>query len=282
MNPEIVYSPESALRRPGQLLRDMKRDLLASREIAWRLLRRDISAQYRQSIFGFAWAFFPALAMGAAFTFANSAKIINVGRTDLPYTAYVILSTILWQTFVEALSGPVNAVAAAKPMLARINLPREAIILAKLGEVFFNFGIKLILVVIVFVWFRIEVGWSTLLAPFALLALILFGTCLGLLLAPIGGLYEDITKGLPLIAGLWLFLTPVIYPVPQGSGFATIVRWNPVTPLLVTTRELATGAGAISYSAGFMVISLVTLLGLSVAWIIYRLAMPFVIERASS
>jgi len=156
MPSEIIYTPEGVLRRPSRLLREMWRDLLASREIAWRLMRRDISAQYRQSFLGFAWAFLSPLAMGAAFTFANNAKLINVGETDLPYTAYVMLSTLLWQTFVEALNAPVNAVTGAKPLLARINLPREAVVLAKLGEVFFNFAIKLILVVALFIWFRIR------------------------------------------------------------------------------------------------------------------------------
>ena len=284
MQSEIIYTPEGVLRHPVGLLREMRRDLLGSREIAWRLMRRDISAQYRQSFFGFAWAFLPPLAMGMAFTLANNAKLINIGETDLPYTFYVMFNTILWQTFVEALNAPVNAVTGAKPLLARINLPREAIVLAKLGEVCFNFAIKLVLVVALFAWFRIEVGWTTFLAPFALLILILFGTCLGLLLAPFGGLYEDILKGLPLATSCWLFLTPIIYPVPEGGGaFATIVRLNPVTPLLVTTRELATAAtGGISDPERFVAVSLLTLLGLGVAWIIYRVAMPFVIERVSS
>jgi lipopolysaccharide transport system permease protein len=284
MPSETIYTPEGALRHPVSLLREMWRDLLTSREIAWRLMRRDISAQYRQSFFGFAWAFLPPLAMGMAFTFANNAKLINIGETDLPYTFYVIFNTILWQTFVEALNGPVNAVTGAKPLLARINLPREAVVLAKLGEVCFNSLIKLFLVAALFAWFRIGVGWATLLAPFSLLILILLGTCLGLLLAPFGGLYEDILKGLPLATGFWLFLTPVIYPVPGGGGaFASIVRVNPVTPLLVTTRELATAAASgVSSPARFVVVSLFTLFGLGVAWVIYRLAMPFVVERVSS
>jgi lipopolysaccharide transport system permease protein len=57
---------------------------------------------------------------------------------------------MLWQTFVDALNGPVQAVSNAKPMLARINFPSEALLLAKLGEVVFNFAVKLILIVSIF------------------------------------------------------------------------------------------------------------------------------------
>ena len=54
--------------------------------------------------------------------------------------------------------------------------------------------------------------------------------------------------------GLWLFLTPVVYPVPNKGLFGTIIEFNPVTPLLVTTRELAT-TGVVSNPQGFWLAS---------------------------
>lgn len=59
---EVVYTPESQLRRPRDLVQSMWQDLLASRELAWRLMVRDISAQYRQSFLGIFWAFLPPIA----------------------------------------------------------------------------------------------------------------------------------------------------------------------------------------------------------------------------
>jgi lipopolysaccharide transport system permease protein len=281
MPQEIVHTPESLLRHPILLFKQMWWDLLASRELAWRLLVRDLSAQYRQSFLGIAWAFLPPIFMAAGFTLANESKAISVGQTDIPYTAYVMFSTALWQTFVDALNGPVQAVTLAKPMLARVNFPREAIILAKLGEVFFNFAIKLILIVALFIWFRVPITWTVILAPVALIHLILLGTLVGTLLSPLGILYQDVQKGLTMITGFWLFLTPVIFPVPTQGTFAKLVQLNPVTPLLVTTRELAT-TGVLSNPFGFWVVSILTICGLFLTWIAFRLAMPYVIERVSS
>lgn len=277
----MVYTPESQLRHPVQLFKDMGRDLLASRELAWQLMVRDLSAQYRQSFLGFFWAFVPAIVTAVGFTFASNAKIVNVGATDLPYPAFVMFNMTLWQTFTEALNSPIQGVTAAKQMLAKINFPREALILAKVGQVFFNFAIKLILIVALFLWYQIPVTWTVILAPVALIHLVMLGTFFGLLLAPIGTLYSDISKALTLIVGFWLFLTPVLYPVPSGGGLATLVRLNPVTPLLVTTRELAT-TGVVSNPQGFWVASFIAIVGLLLAWLVYRLAMPFVIERISS
>ncbi|KST69932.1 ABC transporter permease [Mastigocoleus testarum] len=279
--PEEFYTPESQLRHPRQLLRQMWLDLLASRELAWRLMVRDISAQYRQSFLGIIWAFIPPIVMAAGFNLANEAKVINVGETSLPYPAYVMFSTALWQTFVEAISGPIQAVTTAKPMLARVKFPREALILSKLGEVFFNFSIKLILITALFIWFQIPITWSVILAPVALIHLVMFGTFIGVMLSPFGVLYQDISKGLTLVTGFWLFLTPVVYPVPNDGVFGFLVKFNPVTPLLVTTRELAT-TGLLTQTVGFWVVSLVTIVGLFLTWIGFRLAMPFVVERVSS
>lgn len=278
---EVIYTPESRLRHPWQLMRAMGRDLLAARELAWRLMVRDISSQYRQSFLGIFWAFVPPIVAAAGLTLASNADILNIGETDLPYPVYVLFSMSLWQTFVESLNGPVQAVIAAKPMLARINFPREAIILSQLGQVGFNFAIKLLLIVSVFLWFKIPVAATVVLAPVALLHLVALGTAVGLLLAPLGALYEDVPRGLTLVISAWLFITPVIYPPPQTGLFSYLVRLNPVSPLLVTTRELAT-TGVLSAPVGFWLASGLALVGLGASWLLYRIAMPFVIERISA
>ncbi len=275
---EVVYTPESSLRTPSKLFGEMWRDLLGSRELAWRLMRRDITAQYRQSFFGLLWAFLPPVVTAAGFTLASRAQVLNVGATDIPYPAYVVISMALWQTFVEALNGPLQGVTNARQMLSRINFPREAVVLAKLGEVFFNFGIKLLLIAGVFLWYQVPVSWAALLAPLALVSLVLLGTLFGLLLTPLGVLYQDVSKGLLLVTGIWFFLTPVVYPVPGGGTFGAVVRLNPVTPLLVTARELAT-TGEVSGLQAFIVVSAVTSAGLLAAWVLFRLSMPLVIER---
>ncbi|WP_066425198.1 ABC transporter permease [Anabaena sp. 4-3] len=279
--PKFFYAPESRLRHPLQLFKQMWRDLLNSRGLAWQLIVRDISAQYRQSFLGIFWAFIPPIITAAGLTFARNANIVNLGNTDLPYPAYVMFSTALWQTFTEALNSPLQEVNAAKGMLAKINFPREALILAGLGKVFFNFGIKLILIVALFIWFQIPVTWIAILAPVALIHLVILGTAIGLLLAPIGTLYQDIPKLITVFLGFWLLITPVIYAVPQTGKFAILVNLNPVTPLLVTVRELAT-TGVLSNPQGFWVVSVIAIVGLLVAWLVYRLAMPFIVERMSA
>ena len=276
-----VYSPQSEIRHPVLMLKIMMRDLLASRELAWRLFVRDINAQYRQSAFGFFWAIVPAIVTALGFTFAKNSGIVNIGETDLPYPAYVMFSTTLWQTFTASLNAPIQAVSSAKAMLAKINFPREAIILSQLGQVGFNFGIKLILIIGLFIWFKMPITWSIIIAPVALTHLVALGTAIGLFLAPLSGLYQDISRFLVVFTGMWLFMTPVVYPLPTTGTISQIVKFNPVTPLLVTTRELAT-TGVISNPSGFWLVSAISVISLFLAWIFYRQALPYVVERISS
>lgn len=277
-----VYQPASEIRHPLRLFRNMWRDLLAARNLAWQLIKRDILAQYRQSFFGFLWAFLPPLVAAAGFTFAANSRVLNIGQTDFPYPAYVMFSTALWQTFTESIRLPMRKVTQSKMLLAKINFPREALILASVGEVFFNFGIKLILIVGIFLWFRMPVSPSAFLAPVALVHTIILGTAIGTIVAPLNALYQDVGKGVPLLLGLWLFLTPVVFPLPSGEGiFGQLVRLNPVTPLLVTTRELAT-TGIVSDPQGFWIVSAFAGIGLLFSWLLYRLAMPYAIERMSA
>jgi len=279
--PRSLYTPESVMRQPGLLVKLMWRDLLASRELAWQLLVRDISAQYRQSILGAAWAVLPALVTATIFTAARSASVVNLGETEMPYFAHVTFSMALWQTFVEALQGPSMAVARAKTMLAKISFPREALILSKVGEVFFNFLLKLVLVALILLVFRVSISWTAIIAPVALIHLVVLGTAIGLLLAPLSLLYQDFSRSITLASTVWLFLTPVLYAKPFTGLFAEVVKFNPVTPLLVTTRELVT-TGLVSNPEGFWIVSLLAFGLLLFSWLFYRISMPFVIERVSS
>lgn len=278
---ETVYSPDSELLSFGKLLRSMWSDLLASRELAWRLLVRNISAQYRQSLLGYAWAFIPPLFTSLIWIFLNSQDILGIADTEIPYPAFVIIGTVLWQTFTDALNSPLQLVDQSRAMLSKINFPREALILTGIGQVLFNFAIRTLLVVFVIVWFQVPVQLGMLMAPLGVLAIICLGTMIGLLLTPLGMLYQDVGRALGFGTQALFFLTPVIYPVPQASWAATLIQLNPVTPLLVSTRDWLTIGQASQLPGFFWVFSLAVLL-FFIAWIMYRIAMPHLISRMSA
>ena len=279
--PVTIYTPESQLRTPGRLLRLMARDFLAGRELAWRLFIRDISARYRQSILGIFWAFFPPILTGLLFIFLQAKKIVYVGSTDIPYPVFVLVGTTLWQLFTESLNAPIQSINGAKSLLSKINFPWEALILAAFYNVIFNLLIKSAILACVLLFFRVEVTWAILLSPFAVIMLIILGMTLGLLITPLGMIYSDFLSALSVATPLWFFITPVVYSVPQAFPYSLVAILNPVSPILIAARDLLT-IGHMTNVMPFFAVSAVTLFALLIAWLLYRLAMPILIQRMSS
>jgi len=273
-----VYTPGSQLDNPGRLFREMVGDLLASRELAWRLIVRNFSAQYRQTALGYVWAFLPPVVTSLAFLFLGKSGVLNVGDIELPMAAYMLISMTLWQLFADAVNAPLRLCSTSKAMLVKINFPREALILAGMGETLVSFLIRLILVAAIMLWFRIPIHSTIILVPLGVLALLALGTGVGILLTPIGILYEDISRSLPIFLTFWMMLTPVVY-APANEGLrAQLQQWNPATPLLVTTREWLT-LGGTGNIGGLLLVTSITVLGLMIGWLLYRLAMPHLIAR---
>jgi homopolymeric O-antigen transport system permease protein len=276
--PLRVYTPEPLLRHPVRLVREMAVDIWSGRELAWRLFIRDLSASYRQTWFGYAWAFLPPLANALTFVFLHSQGLFETGATTVPYAAFAMIGTLLWQIFVDALNSPVTSLLQAKPMLTKINFPRESILIAGLGMVCFNFLIRLVLLGAVLLWFKVPITASILLFPVGVAALVTCGFAVGLAISPIGGLYADVSKALPMITSFWMLLTPVVYPAKETGLAGMLTAWNPVSPLIITTRQFLTGEvqqHLLPFALAFGGSLLIALCGL----IAFRLTMPHVIAR---
>jgi lipopolysaccharide transport system permease protein len=279
--PVTRYTADSRLQHPAQMIRDMFRDLAAGRELAWRLAVRDIRAQYRQAFLGFLWVFILPLANTVTWIFLSSAGIVAVGETALPYPVYVFIGTMLWAIFMDALNAPLAQTNAAKSMLAKLNFPREALIVSGIYQTLFNAAIKVILLIGALILLGITPGWSILLFPLGILSLVLVGTAIGLMLTPVGMLYTDIGRGLPLVMQFLMYVTPVVFPMPKEGWAATLFTLNPLSPLILTTRDWLTGLPP-DYLGYFIAVNLLAFLLLLAVWIVYRLAMPILIERMSA
>ncbi len=276
-----IYTSHSLVTNPCVMLAQMFRDLARSRDLGWRLALRDIQAQYRQAYLGIIWAFIAPLSTTVTWLFLNGTGIVSVGQTDLPYPVYIITGTILWSIMIDAMNAPLQQTNAARDMLAKLNFPREGILLSGIYQVLFNSGIKILILISALLLLGITPSWSLLLFPLGIFSLILVGTVIGLLITPIGMLYTDIGRAIPLIMNFVMYLTPVVFPMPKEGWIATLFQLNPMTPIILTSRDWLTGFTP-DYLVYFLVVNAVALFLLMLAWSAYRLAMPILIERMSS
>jgi lipopolysaccharide transport system permease protein len=256
-------------------------DLAASRELAWRLAVRDIRAQYRQAFLGILWAFILPLANTIAWIFLNSSGIVSVSDTKLSYPLYVFTGTMLWAIFMDALNAPLQMAVAAKPMLAKLNFPREALVVSGIYQTLFNAMIKILLMLGALIYMGINPGLGLFLFPLGILSLVMVGTALGLLITPVGMLYTDVGRALPLLMQFLMYVTPVVFPMPKAGWAVTLFNLNPLTSVILTARDWLTGF-APEYLLSFLVVNISTVFVLLLVWVVYRLAMPILIERMSA
>lgn len=277
----IVYTPDSSLAAPRKMVAAMFSDLSRSRQMAWRLAVRDIRAQYRQAFLGLLWAFIGPLATTVTWIFLNQAGIVSPGQTSLPYPAFVLTGTLLWSILIDAMNSPLHHTNAARGMLAKLNFPREAILLSGIYQLLFNTGIKIALMLGALLAMGIYPGWGLLLFPLGVASLVLVGTALGLLITPVGLLYSDVGRGVPLLMSFMMYLTPVVFPVPKDGWVATLYQINPLSPLILTSRDWITGQTP-EFLGYFAAVNVAAFCLLLVVWVAYRLAMPIIIERMSA
>ena len=122
---------------------------------------------------------------------------------------------------------------------------------------------------------------SLLVFPLAFLGLIFFGVTIGLYITPIGMLYNDIGKIISLGLGFLMYVTPVVYGTPKDGLMKTLMELNPLTPLLMTTRNLAVGMPA-DYAMSYLVILLVCIPFFLLGLVFYRISIPILVERMSA
>ncbi len=274
-----VYKPISSI-KISSLLGEMLEDAKRSRDLAWRLTVRDIKGQYRQSILGFFWAFFIPLMNAVAWIFLQASGVVKISNTGIPYPAYVFTGTILWSILVESINAPLAQTQAAKGIMGKINFPKEALLISGIYKILYNTFIKSILLVLVLLSFGILPSFSVLFFPVGLCAIITVGFLTGMLLTPIGMLYKDIGHAIPLLMQFLMFLSPVVYSVGGRGVVSEIIRLNPLTPLIVNTRNALTGQ-AFDNLVYFAVVVGGAILLLMIGWLFYRISIPIIIEKSS-
>jgi len=238
---DVLYTPQGAQRSGVGGWQIMFQELAESRRLIWLLILRDLSVRYRQSILGYVWAVVPQIATVAVFAFLHSSRVLPIGGTKIPYIAYSLWGISVWQLFAGCLTNCANSLTASGSLVTKINFPREALVIAALGQPAFDFVVRLVPVVAVFVWCGVVPPWQSLLMPLVLLPIVLLALGLGFVLSIANLVIRDTANALGTALTIGMFLTPVLYPPPVRWPFYLINILNPLSPLVAASQDLIAG-----------------------------------------
>lgn len=248
------------------------------RELTWILFTRDLKAQYRQSYFGYIWLFVPVISTTIVWMFLNSTKVIQVADTPIPYPAYVLLGSMIWGVFTSSLNQPLASFNEGRNVFMKLKVPPEAFILSGLSKVVFELLIKMLVLIPVFAALGMMPASTMWLFPVGMACTVLIGVSIGFLMIPLGSLYTDVSRLVVTALGFAMYLTPVVYPPPTSGWAATLVQYNPMTAVVMTTRDWLT-IGHSDYMPAMLISTAIATVALFFGIVVFRVVLPNLIER---
>jgi lipopolysaccharide transport system permease protein len=201
-------------------------------ELLMNLTKREVKGRYSQSFFGVAWAIAQPLATMAVFTlvFARLAKMDSNGA---PYPLFAFAALVPWFFFMNSVSSGTLSLITYRNIVTKTYFPREIIPLAQVCSRFIDFFAAAALYALLMVAYGAGVGVWGLMAPLFFLLLILFTVGLTFATSAMNVFYRDVNPVVQIALQLWLYLTPVAYPLAiVPDRFRLLFVLNPLSAIV--------------------------------------------------
>ena len=247
------------------------------RDLLTLFVRRDITVQYKQTVLGpLWWLIQPALTVIMYMVVFGG--IAGIPTDGIPQPLFYLGGVCMWQYFADCLNRTANTFVTNSNIFGKVYFPRLIMPIANVTSNLVRFGIQLGLFALVYIYYAFRgmapnPNWYLLLFP--LLVVMIAGLALGfgIVVSSMTTKYRDLQILFTFIVQLWMYATPIVYPLSQVAGkkvlgldLAFIMSLNPVTPVIETFKHGALGAGQfigwgwLAYSFVFMIV----LLGLGI------------------
>jgi lipopolysaccharide transport system permease protein len=272
LNPEtsIDESWDLEIKPQAHLLDINLREVWRYRDLLWMFVKRDFTAQYKQTILGPLWHFIQPLFTTVVFlvVFTNIAKISTDG---VPPVLFYMSGITIWNYFSSCLNATASTFVANAGIFGKVYFPRLVIPLSTVMSNIVKFGIQFLLLLSAMLWYKLSSTSFSLPQPpstFVLIPMIIIimaglGLGLGIIISSMTTKYRDLTVLIGFAVQLLMYATPVVYPLSTitSEKLRFWITLNPLTPLVEAFRYAILGVGSFDavsfgYSIGFMVITL--------------------------
>jgi lipopolysaccharide transport system permease protein len=212
--------------------------ILSYRELLIELTQREIKSRYKQSILGYAWVllnpFFQIMVM--SFVFSHIMKVPTIG---VPYTIYLYVALLPWGLFANSLNSSVNSLVNNASLITKIYFPRELFILSTMLAKVVDFLLASTILIAFMIAYRVPITIHILWLIPVFFIQQLFTYAVSLVLAVFNLFYRDVQYVLNLGLLLWMYVTPVIYPVElMPERYRWIFQVNPMAVLINAYRQI--------------------------------------------
>lgn len=231
------------------------------------MVRRDIVTLYKQTVLGPIWFFIQPIMTTVMYmvVFGGIAKIPTDG---VPQPLFYLAGICLWQYFADCLSKTSNTFVANAGVFGKVYFPRLVVPLANVTSGLLKLAIQFTLFMIVYLYFMftgaaVHPNAYAALLPLLIILLAALSLGFGIIFSSMTTKYRDLSFLLGFFVQLWMYATPVIYPISTITNpkLKLAMQLNPLTGVLEAFKYGVLGAGEFSwgmlgYSAGFAAVLL--------------------------
>jgi lipopolysaccharide transport system permease protein len=199
---------------------------------------RDIKARYKQTALGAAWAVLQPFSLMVVFTLVFS-RFAQVPSDGVPYPIFSYAGLIFWTFFATAVSQGTGAIVANSNLVRKIYFPRETLLVSIVLAAGLDLAIAGVIFGVMMGYYQIPVPVTVLWVPVLLAVQTLFALAVVCFTSAIHVTLRDIGHGIPLLLQLWMFATPVVYPLSVvPARLLPIYQLNPMTPIIDGYRRV--------------------------------------------
>jgi lipopolysaccharide transport system permease protein len=216
-------------------------DLWAYRELLYFLTWRDIKVRYKQTLMGAAWVIVQPLLTMLIFTLVFT-RFVRLEDGGIPYPLFAYSGLLLWTFFSVSITSGTTSLITNTSLITKVFFPRAFIPAAAVGAGLVDFCVGALMLVGLAAYYRVQLTWGLLLAPFFVMLAAMLALACGLLTSSLTVKYRDLRHTLPFLLQLWMFASPVIYPaeaVPERWRW--LLALNPLTGVLEGFRSALAG-----------------------------------------
>lgn len=268
-----VAERSAAAPGPGADLARLWADAREGRFLAWRLFRRDLSADFAQARLGWLWNFADPLALAAVFLWLRGERVIGGLPLPVPYAVWVVWGMLSLQAFLQALTRPLAVIDQTAAMRSRVRVSPAALVGAQALRQGFDalFYVPVMVAVLLACGLWSAVGALVGLGMYA--CLVAAGLALGFALAPFDAVYADIGRAVKAANRPLLFVCPTFwFATSQDGWLGWFSAWNPIAETMNAMRLAATGVtpwGEALASMGILAVA-TSALGLGCVLVFHR------------
>jgi len=240
------------------------RELWRYRDLYLLFVRRNITTMYKQTVLGPLWFFITPILSVIVYV-AVFGGIAGIPTDGVPPALFYLLGIAVWGYFSACLNATSNSFVANASIFGKVYFPRMIMPLVSVTTNLVTFGVQLLIFVAIYVYYAL-IGTSVcpnavgLLLPLLVVMLALMAAGFGMVISSMTTKYRDLQLVFKYFVSLWMYLTPVIYPLSMVTNpkLHTLMSLNPVTPVMETIKYGLLGVGDFSplwlgYSLLFMI-----------------------------